>query len=200
VADDPPATYTERFDRAVALAIADFRPIKRKASNVPYVTHLFAVTALVGEHGGDEDQLIAAMLHDWLEDVEGASPEVLERDFGPRVRRMVEALSDVVAVRPKPPWKQRKDAFLARIRHEGPEVKLVCAADKLHNVNTLRRDLSIRGLATLDRFNGGREGTLWYYAATVRALREGWSHLLLDELATTVAALHADCGQPMEPR
>ncbi len=186
------ATYSERFDRAVAMAVRDFRGIRRKGSSIPYVTHLFAVTAIVGEHGGDEDQLIAALLHDWLEDVEGADPDALELAFGPRVRRLVVALSDAVAVRPKPPWQARKEAFVARIRSEPGEVKLVCAADKLHNVQSLRRELKAHGLGTLDRFNGGREGTLWYYRAVAEALADGWSHPILDELADAVTALHAD--------
>jgi len=190
------ATYSKRFDRAVTWALRDFRAIIRKGSGVPYVTHLFAVTALVGEHGGDEDQLIAAMLHDWLEDIEGASSEALEDEFGPRVRAIVEALSDVIAIRPKPPWKDRKDAFLVRIRAEEPDVKLVCAADKLHNAQTLLRDLRSVGMSTLDRFNGGREGTLWYHSAVVPALAEGWSHPLLDELSATVTAIHSTCGLP----
>lgn len=196
--DEATATYSERFDRAVAWAVRDFRSIVRKRTTIPYITHLFAVTALVGEHGGNEDQLVTAMLHDWLEDVDGASADDLEAEFGPRVRQYVEALSDTT-VRPKPPWRERKDAFLAKIRNESPDIKLVCAADKLHNVVSLRRDLAAQGPATLDRFNGGRTGTLWYYAAMVRALGEGWAHPLLDELGAAVTALHADVGLPEEP-
>lgn len=196
---DPSATYSERFDRAVLLALQDFRRITRKQTTIPYVTHLFAVTSLVGEHGGDEDQLIASMLHDWLEDIEGARAETLEAEFGPRVRSIVEALSDVIGVTPKPPWRERKDAFLEKIRHQPGEVKLVCAADKLHNAETLTRALKADGVTTLDRFNGGRTGTLWYYAAMVEALAEGWSHPLLDELASAVTSLHAASGLAAEP-
>ena len=193
---DPSATYSERFDRAVALAVNDFRPVRRKQGAIPYVTHLFAVTALVGEYGGDEDQLIAAMLHDWLEDIEGANPSILEAEFGSRVRTMVEALSDVVAEHPKPPWRERKEAFLEHIRTESPDVKLVCAADKLHNVTTLRRWIRTSGITVLNRFTGGPERTLWYYASVARALAEGWSHPLLDELDAAVRGLHADAQKP----
>ncbi|MEN0067768.1 MAG: HD domain-containing protein [Myxococcota bacterium] len=195
---DLPVTYSERFDQAVALAVRDFRPIVRKKGNIPYITHLFAVTALVGEHGGDEDQLIAAVLHDWLEDIEGATPARLEAEFGPRVREFVEALSDVVSIRPKPPWRDRKTAFIDRIRNEAVEVKLICTADKLHNVRSLRREVEAEGAAALDHFNGGRDGTLWYYAAMVHALGQGWRHPLLDELTSAVAGLHTDCGAPWE--
>lgn len=186
--------YSERFDRAVALAVRDFRSVVRKQRGVPYITHLFTVTALVGEHGGDEDQLIAAMLHDWLEDIEGASVETLEAEFGPRVRSYVEALSDVIAVHPKPPWRERKLAFLDRIRNEPSFVKLICTADKLHNVQSLIQEIADRDISVLDGFNGGRDGTLWYYRTIVEALEDGWDHPLLVILRRQVVALHAACG------
>ena len=107
--------YTPRFDQAVALALHDFRRITRKESGVPYASHLFAVTGLVAEAGGDEDRLVAAMLHDWLEDIAGATAQKLEADFGSRVRRIVEGCTDTTT-HPKPPWHARKEAFIARLR------------------------------------------------------------------------------------
>lgn len=187
--------YTPRFDEAVALALHDFRRITRKASDVPYISHLLAVTALVAEGGGDEDQMIAAILHDWLEDVPGASPDVLERRFGPRVRRIVEALTDT-REHPKPPWKARKVAFIEGVRHQAAEVKLVCCADKLHNCRALVRDLQREGPAALDHFRGGREGTVWYYTAVSEALGHGFEHWLHEELEATVRQLHAVSGIP----
>lgn len=185
--------YTERLDRATALAIEDFRDISRKGSSVPYLTHLFAVTALVGEAGGDEDQLVAAMLHDWLEDVPGATEQALEAAFGPRVCRLVLALSDATT-HPKPPWLGRKRRYLVHLRDQPAEVKLVSCADKLHNCQTLVRDVGRSGAETFERFTGGLEGTLWYYASVAEALRNGWSHWLLDELEQAVAQLHAGCA------
>ncbi|MEZ4237131.1 MAG: HD domain-containing protein [Myxococcota bacterium] len=185
--------YTRRLDEAVALALHDFRRITRKASEVPYVSHLLAVTALVAEAGGDEDQLIAAVLHDWLEDVPEASAAALGERFGPRVRRIVEALTDTTE-HPKPPWRARKEAFVAAIRRQPPEVKLVCCADKLHNCGTLVRDLRLHGMETLDRFRGGRQGTVWYYRAVCDALGDGFEHWLHGELDRTVAELEAATG------
>jgi len=177
--------YSPRFDQAVRLAVHDFRRVTRKGSRVPYVSHLFAVTGLVAEGGGDEDQLVAAILHDWLEDVPEATAAKLEEDFGTRVRRIVEGCTDTT-LHPKPPWHARKEAFIARIAHEPVDTKLVCAADKLHNATTLVRDLRLHGPSTMDRFNGGREGTLWYYDAVADALGRGWDHWLLDELRSVV--------------
>lgn len=180
--------YGDRFDQAVALVVADFRPVFRKQTRIPYITHLFAVTALVGTAGGDEDQMIAALLHDWLEDIDGASSEVLRERFGARVADMVEALSDTQE-HPKPPWQQRKDAYIAKLRVESPDVKLICCADKLHNVRSIVRDVRRDGLSAFDRFSAPRERTVWYYQAIVEALSEDWNHWLLDELRHEVDVL-----------
>lgn len=180
--------YTRRFDEAVALAVDSFRGVERKGSRVPYITHLMSVCALVGEHGGDEDQLITAVLHDWLEDIPSANVDMLEARFGPRVARMVLALSDSTG-EPKPPWRERKERYLAHLRHEPADVRLVSCADKLHNCRSIRQDLRLAGPVVFERFQGRREGTLWYYGELVTALSEGWRHPLLDVFTEEVAAL-----------
>lgn len=180
--------YSEAFDRAVARAVADFRGVRRKGTSIPYVTHLFAVAALVGEHGGDEEQLIAAVLHDWLEDVPGATPAALEAEFGPRVGRLVVGLSDSVG-HPKPPWRPRKEAYLAHLREAPAELKLISAADKLHNCWSIRRDLATVGGELWGRFTAGRDGTLWYYDAVAVALGHGWPHPLARQLRAEVDEL-----------
>mgnify|MGYP000978965466 CR=1 FL=1 len=185
--------YSTRFDEAVAMAVDAFRPVVRKGSGVPYITHLFSVCALVGEHGGDEDQLIAAVLHDWLEDIPDAHVDVLEARFGPRVARLVEALSDSVGS-PKPPWRARKEAYLAHLRRSPADVRLVSCADKLHNCRSIRMDLRLAGPAVFQRFQGGREGTLWYYQELAVALGEGWGHPLLEVFREEVAGLVGDAG------
>ncbi|HHO52632.1 MAG TPA: bifunctional (p)ppGpp synthetase/guanosine-3',5'-bis(diphosphate) 3'-pyrophosphohydrolase [Deltaproteobacteria bacterium] len=195
--------YSERLDRATTMALEGFRGIPRKDTTIPYITHLFAVTALVGEAGGDEDQLVAAMLHDWLEDVEGATEEALEQAFGPRVRRLVVALSDTTE-HPKPPWLQRKERYRLQLREQPAEVKLISCADKLHNCSGLVRDVQRDGPGTFDRFRGGLQGTLWYYAAMAEALQQGWSHWLLGDLHRSVHDLHQhagiEVGQARPPR
>ena len=193
--------YSRRFDAAVALAVDAFRTTPRKGGEVPYITHLFAVTARVGEAGGDEDQMIAAILHDYLEDIEGASPEALEEQFGGRVRRMVDALSDSQTF-PKPPWRGRKESYLQRLRSEESDVKLISCADKLHNIASMIRDLEAEGRSTFERFSGKERGTLWYYRGVVDALEQGWTHPLLEELKGLVAQLHravADLPEPLKP-
>lgn len=184
------SAYSARFDDAVAWTLEAFRPILRKGSGAPYITHLFAVTALVGEHGGDEEQLMAAMLHDAIEDIEGVTEQVLAQRFGDRVARLVVALSDCEG-HPKPPWRERKEAYLAHLAHQPPEVKLISCADKLHNARSILIDHRTMGPRIFERFRGKKEGTLWYYRSIPPALRQGWQAPILDELERVVAQLEA---------
>ena len=154
---------------------------------MPYLTHLLSVAALVGVGGGDEDQIIAALLHDWIEDTE-ATLDDCERQFGPRVTRMVEACSDCLGD-PKPPWRDRKEGYLRRLVDEPAEIKLISAADKLHNCRSTVIDLRRHGPQVFSRFNAGRDGTLWYYQQLVPALRNNWDHWILDLLEDEVKEL-----------
>jgi (p)ppGpp synthase/HD superfamily hydrolase len=182
--------YSSRMDEALVFAADAFRGTFRKGSTVPYLTHLISVAALVGEGGGDEDQVIAALLHDYLEDIEGATAAVLEKRFGSRVAGLVLGLSDSVG-RPRPPWRERKEAYLALLGSEPAELKLISVADKLHNATSIVRELRRDGVQTFDRFNGKQDGTLWYYRELVVRLADGWSHWLLDELKAMVQVMHA---------
>ncbi len=188
--------YSERLDRAVALALDAFRHEERKGSGVPYMTHLLQVMVSVGEHGGDEDQMIAAVLHDYLEDIDGTSEAELAEKFGERVATLVVALSDTV-VRPKPPWKERKVAYLALLTKKAADVKLISAADKLHNARSIVRDQGRMGDAIFDRFTGTKEQTLWYYRSALAALREGFEHPILDELEHAIKKMHQRANVPL---
>lgn len=183
--------YTNRFIQAFSLAEELHRRQHRRGSEVPYITHLMAVASLVGEHGGSEDQVMAALLHDAVEDQGGE--ETLERIrdyFGEKVAGLVEACSDARA-EPKPAWLPRKQLFLDALRTASPEVKLIVAADKLHNVRTLIRDYRKVGESLWDRFTGKREGTLWYYREACRALQHDWDHPILQEYGEALGALEA---------
>jgi GTP pyrophosphokinase len=161
----------------------------RKGSGTPYVAHLLGVCSLVLEAGADEDEAIAALLHDAIEDQGGTAVrgEIRER-FGSRVAALVEACSDAETI-PKPPWRARKERFLASLEAAEPAVMRIVAADKLYNVRSLLRAYRQQGEALWGRFRGGREGTLWYHRETARILcarGEGW---LFIELAEAVEAL-----------
>ncbi len=183
-----------RLADAVRLAAELHAGQRRKGSDAPYVAHLLAVCALVLEHGGDESQAVAALLHDAIEDAGGDSVRaVLRARFGEDVLALVEGCTDTDET-PKPPWRARKERFLERLAAASPRVRLVVAADKLHNAATTRADLARDGARVWERFRGGREGTLWYYRAAVDALQRGWSHPIVAVLAREVAALEADAG------
>ena len=157
---------------------------------MPYITHVMAVAAIVGEHGGDEDTFIAALLHDAVEDGDGyATLERIRSQFGTRVAELVEACTDAF-VKPKPEWRERKERFIATMRKADPEVKLIVAADKLHNICATIGDCTLLGDEVWMRFTGRRDGTLWYYAAIAQALAENWEHSLIDDLASAVEELH----------
>ena len=182
--------YSARLDEALALAARAFRSVRRKGTEIPYLTHLLQVMVFVAEHGGDEDQLIAAVLHDYLEDVAGASEAELVASFGARVAALVVALSDATS-RPKPPWKERKVRYLEQLRHAPADVKLISAADKLHNALSIRRDLATEGASVWERFAAAPDQVLWYYREVSVALATNWSHPLVDELNAVVEDLHA---------
>jgi len=185
-----------RFEDALLFASRKHNGQTRKQSQVPYVAHLLSVTALVLEAGGDEDQAIAAVLHDVVEDCGGAPvlAEMRER-FGIRVADIVEGCTDTDAI-PKPPWRARKEHYLRHLQEAGEGVRLVSAADKLHNARSIVADYRYVGDAVWERFAGRREGTLWYYRAVLDILRQGPGSRLVDELERVVLELERIAAQP----
>lgn len=178
--------FSDKVKHALVFAYELHHDQTRKGKQTPYVSHLLAVASLVAEHNGDEEQFMAALLHDAAEDQGGAlTLEKIRQEFGDRVASLVDGCTDTVE-NPKPPWRPRKEAYLAKLPAKSPEQKLVIAADKLHNAQCILRDLRSDGIGTLDRFNGGRDGTLWYHHAVAEALAQGWAHPIVDELREVV--------------
>ncbi len=174
--------YDERLGDALKLAADAFAHVPRKGTGIPYLSHLLAVSTMVMEHGGSPDQCIAAVLHDYLEDIPGASEVELAERFGGNVARLVRALSDTTHAGHKEPWLERKQRYIAHLRSTSEDVRLICCADKIHNARSLLRDRRALGDALFDRFHATKEQTFWYYDEVVSALGEGWSHALLEEL------------------
>jgi GTP pyrophosphokinase len=163
---------TTRFDDALVYAAGLHRRQIRKGTRVPYIAHLLAVTSLVLEDGGDEDQAIAALLHDSVEDQGGMDTlEEIRKRFGERVARIVFACSDSTTT-PKPPWRERKEKYLAHLADAPADVLRVSLADKVHNARSILGDLRQNGHAVWGRFNGGRAGTLWYYHELARIFQQ----------------------------
>jgi GTP pyrophosphokinase len=177
---------SERFERALLYAAQLHASQLRKGSRVPYVAHLLGVAAIALEHGANEDEAIAALLHDAVEDQGGQKTlNVIRREFGPIVADIVAACSDT-DVTPKPPWRPRKEAYLAHLRRAPASVRLVSAADKVHNARSTVADLRAHGKRTWSRFHAGPAEQLWYYRSLVTIFRRRGPKPLADELDRVV--------------
>ncbi len=192
--------YTEKFEDALVYAARLHRDQTRKGTGVPYVTHLLAVAAIVGENGGTEDEVIAALLHDAPEDAGGeAQLAEIRARFGDAVADIVAGCTDTYED-PKPPWRERKEEYLAHLSEAPAPVRLVAAADKLHNARSILADHRVHGDELWTRFNapGGAVDVHWYYDALTTAFEARRDALgapagpALDELRRTVDAFAPD--------
>jgi GTP pyrophosphokinase len=189
-----PLSLTPRFREALGYAYDLHADQIRKGSGVPYLSHLLAVTSLVMENGGDEDQAVAALLHDAVEDQGGRRTlEEIRRRFGERVALIVEGCTDAYT-QPKPPWRRRKEVYLEHLRSAPAEVLLVSLADKVHNARSILADLRVGGESTWTRFNGGKAGSLWYYRSLAAIFSEVYAGPLAAELARTLAEIERLSG------
>lgn len=160
----PSPVVGERFADAFAYAVELHARQARKGTTIPYVTHLMAVCSLALEDGADEDAAIAALLHDGPEDQGGQVVlDDIRQRFGDRVTDIVDGLTDTLED-PKPPWRQRKEAYLVRLRDEPEEVLRVSLADKLHNARSILVDATAPDTDVWGRFNAGRDEQAWYFA------------------------------------
>jgi len=172
---------TDRFRDALVYAFDLHREQRRKVSGVPYVAHLRGVAGIALENGATEDEAIAALLHDAIEDQGGAATgEAIRRRFGDAVADVVMGCTDAFTV-PRPPWRQRKEDYIARLGAE-PASVMFSASDKVHNARAILADHRQCGTEVWQRFSGGREGTLWYYHSLVNVYRRGGPAVLADEL------------------
>jgi (p)ppGpp synthase/HD superfamily hydrolase len=156
---------TDRISEALALAVQAHEKQVRKGTLIPYVAHPMAVASIALEFGADEDQAIAALLHDVLEDGGAQYGPVIKERFGERVLAIVDGCTDGVpdASGQKADWGERKRAYLAHLAQASDDVLLVSGSDKLHNARAIVSDLLKIGPDVFNRFTAGRDGTLWYY-------------------------------------
>uniref|UniRef100_B8HM59 Metal dependent phosphohydrolase n=1 Tax=Cyanothece sp. (strain PCC 7425 / ATCC 29141) TaxID=395961 RepID=B8HM59_CYAP4 len=186
--------FSQRLNDALEFAAWLHRNQKRKGTETPYITHLVAVCLIAQEYGADEDEAIAALLHDAVEDQGGLPTLHLIRErFGERVAAIVEACSDSIADTSqgenKLPWQQRKLAYIDHIATASPSVRLVSAADKLHNAMSILRDYKTLQDELWQRFSGRKDGTLWYYRSLVQAFRQVEVTPLVERLDQVVTEL-----------
>ncbi len=170
-------------DRAVEFAADRHRHQLRKKNDLPYIIHPFAVCLILTRLGCDDEILAAALLHDTLEDTETTLDE-LRAEFGSRVAEIVTGCSEPDK---SLSWEERKKETIQSLKTAAPDVKLVIAADKLHNARSIGWELLHHGESVWDRFNRGRDQQEWYYRKMLAALREENSDPILTELTSQLA-------------
>jgi (p)ppGpp synthase/HD superfamily hydrolase len=176
----------DRFEVALVLAHRLHRTQLRKGTQVPYLSHLLSVAALVLEEGGDEDEAIAALLHDAIEDQGGLNTrDLILAKFGKRVCDIVEGCTES-QTEPLPAWQDRKVLHLEKLAQETTSVRRVTLADKLHNVRSMLMDYNHCGPSLWQRFGGGRSGTIWYYRAVADCLRSPHITPIFSELERSI--------------
>jgi (p)ppGpp synthase/HD superfamily hydrolase len=195
---------SRQFEKALTYATRIHGGQLRKKTRIPYIAHILGVAAIAMEYGANETEAIAALLHDAVEDCGGAKRlRDIERKFGKHVARIVEGCTDTDQT-PKPPWLERKKAYVAHVRHAPMPTKLVSASDKLHNVRAILMDYRKEGERLWSRFNRGKQGALWYYRALVNAF-SGKSRKLsglvqeLDRTLTELELLSNNGAQVKQP-
>ncbi|MGD0179642.1 MAG: HD domain-containing protein [Terriglobales bacterium] len=185
-----------RFEQALLFATRKHASQTRKGGGVPYISHLLGVAGLVLEAGGDEDLAIAALLHDVAEDCGGVPMlNQVRRRFGKRVAHIVEGCSDAFTI-PKPSWRERKEPYIRHLRTADADTRLVSVADKLHNARSIVADYRELGEQIWERFQGKREGTLWYYRALLDEFKRKKPNRLINEFERVVLELEALTASP----
>lgn len=180
---------TERYADALQLAWRLHDGQLRKGTTIPYVSHLIGVSSIALEHGANEDEAIAALLHDAVEDAGGKPTlEMIRSRFGDAVAAIVDGCTDSYE-EPKPAWRPRKEAYLAHLASASPSVRLVSNSDKLHNARAILLDLRVHGPALWARFTAPKDDSIWYYRALVQAFASHGRTPLVDELDRTVEAI-----------
>ena len=192
----PSVQLSIQYYRAFEYANQWHRDQARKSTTLPYILHPMGVASLVLEAGGDEEQAIAALLHDVPEDCGGEVrlTEILEM-FGPRVEAMVRGCSDslVAEKEDKAPWRERKQAHIDHVATADMDTLIVTAADKVHNGRAIATDLQTIGDKVWDRFNASRDDIIWYYSTFYSALEErGVTKALLNPLLTAIEIMRAE--------
>jgi GTP pyrophosphokinase len=204
---EPTPVLSARFGDALCMAVGLHRRQRRKGGPIPYAAHLLAVASIVLEYGGTEDEAIAALLHDAVEDQSLGRPqelkEEIERRFGQAVLDIVVGCTDTEEYEysdepekdKKDSWEQRKRQYIEHLADASESVLLVSLADKTHNARSIVRDHKAIGDKLWSRFNRGKEKILWYYEGLVEAFRRRGNVMLFEEFEATVKELAERCRQ-----
>lgn len=190
-----------KFAEAFKVAADHFAHKNKKGGGIPYISHLLGTCGIALENGANENEAIAALLHDMIEDIRPTEEAIAAvGSFGPEVLRIVRGCSDS-ETHPKGEWKPRKERYLEHLETADHAILLVSAADKLHNARAIVVDLRHLGASTWDRFNAPREDQLWYYKELLRIFKDRLSekYILVAELDLAVAEMSRESATPAEP-
>ena len=181
---------SRQFEKALQYTTRIHGGQLRKKTRIPYIAHIFGVTAIAMEYGANETEAIAALLHDAVEDCGGEERlRDIREKFGDDVARIVDGCTDTYET-PKPEWLKRKRAYLQHLKDSDSSIRLVSASDKLHNTRAILADLRRHGPEVFERFSGKKDGTLWYYRALVTAFRQHGDHVdLIEEVDRVVGEI-----------
>jgi (p)ppGpp synthase/HD superfamily hydrolase len=179
-----------KFEEALSYATRAHGDQMRKKTGIPYIAHILGVTAIAMEYGANETEAIGALLHDTVEDCGGMERlRDIREKFGDGVAGIVDGCTDTYET-PKPPWLERKRAYVEHLKESDSSTRLVSASDKLHNTRAILAELRRHGPKVFERFSGKKDGTLWYYRTLVTALREHGDHAdLIEELDRVVTEI-----------
>lgn len=172
-------------EKALQIASKSHRNQCRKNTDIPYITHPVTVGMMLMKAGYDDDIIAAGILHDTVEDTELTLKDI-EREFGPRIARIVEGCSEP---NKSLPWKERKEHTIEFLKTASEEIRVVACADKLHNIRSIIKDYEQQGDAVWNIFNAGKEQQAWYYTNIVDSLCHQSSFPLLKELEVEVNLL-----------
>lgn len=181
---------SEKFEEALVYATRVHGNQTRKKTGIPFIAHILGVTAIALEYGANEIEAIGALLHDTVEDCGGAERlRDIRQNFGDDVAEIVDGCTDTYDT-PKPPWLERKRAYIEHLKQSDSSTRLVSASDKLHNTRAILAELRRNGLDVFERFSGKKDGTVWYYRTLVSAFRQHADHSnLIDELDRVVTEI-----------
>jgi (p)ppGpp synthase/HD superfamily hydrolase len=186
---------SDKFEEALVYATQAHGNQMRKKTGIPFVAHILGVTAIALEYGASETEAISALLHDTVEDCGGADRlRDIREKFGDDVAGIVDGCTDTYET-PKPPWLERKRAYIEHLKDSDSSTRLVSASDKLHNTRAILAELRRHGMGVFDRFGGKKDGTLWYYRTLVTAFREHGNHTdLIGELDRVLTEIEELAG------
>jgi (p)ppGpp synthase/HD superfamily hydrolase len=178
---------TQKIQQAINLASRlHLGQVRKGDSGLPYISHPFSVAWILSNYTEDEDVIIGGLLHDVLEDVKGYYYDDMVRDFGERVAQIVKGVSEDkdpnVESDERATWEERKSKYLAGLEHDSEESLMVCAADKIHNLQSMINAYKKKGDALWDNFNSPKEKKLWLYQEILKFMKGRLNNPIVNEL------------------